>query len=348
MNTGSLSAGPRVRWRVSQANRSPRIALSYRRDDSLAITGRLYDRLRAVFGKENVFMDLDSIAAGADFREQISQTIGRTDLVIAIIGPKWAGPREDSTNRINDAGDIVRLEIASALTQQIPIIPLLVNNTPMPPPSHLPPEIRELAFRNALPLDSGLDFHVHVDRLLDAISKFVRPPPEHRPQHSPLHQWQTKTVVAVVAGLTAVLAGWGIWLAMAKQHRPISRTTSPTPVERTTSSESSTTAAPAATTSSGAEPASANQLDMALTAPPATSSQWSDPVSIPVGMQCYWESQRNNRGQRRPLYVLVNGTRTIYWDGRQPSLGVKVQRLEFRSANDEPVIVTYRLVPLGR
>ena len=54
------------------------IAISYRREDSLPIAGRLYDRLHAKFGKKNVFMDFDSIPPGADFRQHIKQMIERS------------------------------------------------------------------------------------------------------------------------------------------------------------------------------------------------------------------------------------------------------------------------------
>jgi hypothetical protein len=37
------------------------IAISYRREDSVPVAGRLYDRLEQRFGKQNVFMDFDSI-----------------------------------------------------------------------------------------------------------------------------------------------------------------------------------------------------------------------------------------------------------------------------------------------
>ena len=39
----------------------------------------------------------------------------------------------------------------------------------MPSPESLPEEIRELAFRNAMRIDSGVDFHPHMDRLIQAI-----------------------------------------------------------------------------------------------------------------------------------------------------------------------------------
>src|SRR5689334_10699370 len=131
------------------------IAISYRRDDSLPIAGRLYDRLQASFGKGNVFMDFDSIRPGLDFRSQIKETINRSDVVIALIGTRWTGNESDCPRRIDDPNDFVRLEIAHALERDIPIIPVLVNNTPLPKAEALPEEIRGLVYRHALPLDSG-------------------------------------------------------------------------------------------------------------------------------------------------------------------------------------------------
>ena len=49
----------------------PKIFLSYRRQDSVGVAGRIYDRLRAHFGDDAIFMDIDSIPFGVDFREHI-------------------------------------------------------------------------------------------------------------------------------------------------------------------------------------------------------------------------------------------------------------------------------------
>ena len=98
------------------------IAISYRREDSLPIAGRLYDRLQAKFGKKNVFMDFDSIPPGADFRQHIKQMIEQSNLVIAIIGPHWLGEQPDASRRIDNPADFVRLEIAYALERRIPRI----------------------------------------------------------------------------------------------------------------------------------------------------------------------------------------------------------------------------------
>src|SRR6478735_1731741 len=161
------------------------IAISYRRQDSSPVAGRLYDRLEAEFGKGTVFMDFDSIPYGVDFREHIKQTLQRAKVVIAIIGPEWTGGKEISNRRIDDPTDFVRLEVASALENGIPIIPVLVNNTPMPDAKNLPPELEGLAFRNGLALDTGIDFHHHADRLIAGIHRVIDPPKEATPPAAP-------------------------------------------------------------------------------------------------------------------------------------------------------------------
>jgi len=154
------------------------IAISYRRQDSSPVAGRLYDRLQAEFGKGNVFMDFDSIPYGVDFREHIKQTLQRAKVVVAIIGPEWTGGKDPASRRIDDPTDFVRLEVASALENGIPVIPVLVNNTPMPDAKNLPAELEGLAFRNGLALDTGIDFHHHADRLITGIRRVIDPAKE--------------------------------------------------------------------------------------------------------------------------------------------------------------------------
>ena len=195
------------------------IAISYRRQDSSPVAGRLYDRLQAEFGKGSVFMDFDSIPYGVDFREHIKQTLQRAKVIVAIIGPDWSGGKELSNRRIDDPTDFVRLEVASALENGIPIIPVLINNTPMPEAKNLPPELEGLAFRNGLALDTGIDFHHHADRLIAGIHRVVDPPKEAAPP-PPLPQvitpvkaetsarkfslvWPITIVIVALAGIAA-------------------------------------------------------------------------------------------------------------------------------------------------
>ena len=198
------------------------IAISYRRQDSSPVAGRLYDRLQAEFGKGSVFMDFDSIPYGVDFREHIKTTLQRAKVVVAIIGPDWSGGRDASNRRIDDPADFVRLEVASALENGIPIIPVLVNNTPMPEAKSLPPELEGLAFRNGLALDTGIDFHHHADRLIAGIHRVIDPPaapappvstPAQPPLSSPASRPSRKlfpfvATAAVLAAVGAIVASY--------------------------------------------------------------------------------------------------------------------------------------------
>ena len=187
------------------------IAISYRREDSVAIAGRLYDRLESAFGRENVFMDFDSIPAGVDFREYIISAIERSQLVIALIGPKWLGEK-DALRRIDDPDDFVRLEISCALARGISVLPVLVNNAEMPRPDQLPTNLRRLPLLNGLPLDSGRDFQLHVERLVGVI-KTIHPP---RGGVRARRRRAMKIAIAVAALLAgAILSVVTVWLKRA-------------------------------------------------------------------------------------------------------------------------------------
>jgi len=69
----------------------PTIVISYRRADAAGTAGRMFDRLRAHFGDGSVFMDIDSIPAGTNFRQHIRGILTSSDIVLAVIGPRWMG-----------------------------------------------------------------------------------------------------------------------------------------------------------------------------------------------------------------------------------------------------------------
>ncbi len=53
----------------------PRIFISYRRADSITMTGRIHDRLVARYGEKNVFKDVDDIPLGVDFRTVLEDEV---------------------------------------------------------------------------------------------------------------------------------------------------------------------------------------------------------------------------------------------------------------------------------
>jgi formylglycine-generating enzyme required for sulfatase activity len=150
-----------------------KIFLSYRRQDSAGVAGRIYDRLRAHFGDDAIFMDIDAIPIGVDFRQHITSALDQCGVLLAVIGRHWAG-EVGAPGRIDDPRDFVRIEIESALDRKLPVVPILIDRARMPAETDLPPSLAPLAYRNAIEVDQGRDFHHHVDRLIEGIEYHLR------------------------------------------------------------------------------------------------------------------------------------------------------------------------------
>ena len=131
----------------------PAIFISYRRGDAEGEAGRLFDDLSAQFGAKAIFMDVMDIKPGRDFRKVIDENVSSCGVLLAMIGKGWINARDDAgRRRLDDPQDFVRLETASALKRDIPVIPVLVHGASMPLAEQLPEELKELAYRNAVEL----------------------------------------------------------------------------------------------------------------------------------------------------------------------------------------------------
>ena len=104
-----------------------KIILSYRRADSDLVAGRMHDRLAKQYGNDSVFIDVDNIPVDQDYRQHIKDALTESDVLIVIVGPKWLGGSKRGQARIHDADDPVRVEVETALTNGIPIIPVLIG-----------------------------------------------------------------------------------------------------------------------------------------------------------------------------------------------------------------------------
>jgi hypothetical protein len=129
------------------------IFISYRREDAAAEAGRVFDHLKSINPKVTVFMDVDSIAGGANFERQIDSAIRSSDFFFAIIGKEWlTATDERGVRRIDKEDDFVRLELETALNLNARIVPILVGGARMPRRQELPSAIASLASFNAIEL----------------------------------------------------------------------------------------------------------------------------------------------------------------------------------------------------
>ncbi len=130
------------------------IFISYRRDDTEGQAGRLYEGLAAHFGDDRVFMDVAAIRAGRDFRREIEERVASCAVLLVLIGRQWLEARDTAgQRRLDDPADFVRLETGAALAKpDITVVPVLVGGARMPEAKDLPPDLKDLVFRNAVPL----------------------------------------------------------------------------------------------------------------------------------------------------------------------------------------------------
>jgi hypothetical protein len=120
-------------------------------------------------------MDVNAIQPGRDFRKAIDDCIHECSVLLAIVGREWLESKDASgRKRLEDETDFVRLEIASALGRDIPVIPVLVRGAKMPRADQLPSDLRELAYRNAVELTHAR-WKSDVQVLIQALRPHMKP-----------------------------------------------------------------------------------------------------------------------------------------------------------------------------
>jgi hypothetical protein len=132
-----------------------RIFISYRRQETEWPARHLYQVLVEDFSAEQVFKDVDNIDPGDDFDERITSAVGSCDVLLALIGPQWLTVADENGQpRLNNPEDYVRLEIETALTRKIRVIPILVDGARMPGKEELPDTLVQLAYRQAVEINA--------------------------------------------------------------------------------------------------------------------------------------------------------------------------------------------------
>jgi hypothetical protein len=152
-------------WTGSRVT-TAKVFISYRRGDSAGYAGRVMDRLGREFGRDLLFMDVDTIPLGTNFSKILHEEVAKCGALLALIGPNWLDARdENGTRRLDDSNDFVRIEISAALQRNIPVIPILLDGATIPKASQLPEDLKELASRNGLDIRHA-SFHDDMTRLI--------------------------------------------------------------------------------------------------------------------------------------------------------------------------------------
>ncbi|MCI0436776.1 MAG: toll/interleukin-1 receptor domain-containing protein [Gemmatimonadetes bacterium] len=177
--------------------------MSYRRADSAGYVRAVYERLAQRVGRDRVFLDVDAIEGGRDYRATLEEAIANADALVLVIGPRWLEERPGGGSRLHEPDDVVRFEIRTALSRDVRIVPVLVDGAAMPAAAALPDEIRALATRNALTVSNDR-FDADVRLLLSAL---VPAGAGTRAARAALG-----AAIAITAVFTIVATGWSAYV----------------------------------------------------------------------------------------------------------------------------------------
>lgn len=167
-----VSQEPQIPTQAVKTTKSA-IFISYRRGESTFYAVQLYDRLAEHFGKDRVFMDLDTIEPGDDFVEVITNYVSSCSILIALIHKTWLDAKDDEGRlRLLNPDDFVQLEISTALQRNIRVIPVLVQGASMPRSQDLPDSLSILSGRHALEL-SDSRWRSDVSKLIKVLQKHL-------------------------------------------------------------------------------------------------------------------------------------------------------------------------------
>jgi len=128
--------------------------------------GSLADRIDEVVGDGDPLAQGEhtktSVCSVTTSHTTIGEKLARTNLKQLI---NTYARDAHGNRRLNDPNDFLRIETATTLRRNIPVIPILVDGAKVPEADQLPKDLEELEQRNALEI-RHTSFHSDIDKLI--------------------------------------------------------------------------------------------------------------------------------------------------------------------------------------
>ncbi|MEO8416977.1 MAG: toll/interleukin-1 receptor domain-containing protein [Ginsengibacter sp.] len=186
---------------------STNIFISYRKDDSKWNTQLLYERLSQYFSQRVIFKDYNTIKPGEDYRQVIGNALKKCQVLLVIIGKNWANSKyENDQQRLRDPEDLLRIEVETALSRNIRVIPVLFDNITMPSKTWLPESLWPLTLRQSISVSES-NFDYDIRHLAEAIKNRHIDDDSTRPLLQKILRYRTMLTVVVFTLLVAAVTG---------------------------------------------------------------------------------------------------------------------------------------------
>jgi len=132
------------------------IFINYRREDAEGYAITLQNHLAKHFGTTQLSIDVGNIAPGINIITAIENSLASCKVMLVLIGARWLNATDEQGHRqLNNPHDPLRIEIESALNNQLHLIPVLIHDTPMPSTDALPESLAPLAHCDAIKISSN-------------------------------------------------------------------------------------------------------------------------------------------------------------------------------------------------
>lgn len=145
-----------------------RVFVSYRRADGAYGVGWIAERLKSldlVNEVQTAFHDA-ALRAGDDFHDALEAELESCELVLAVIGPHWAGQSPTGgPSRIQDEDDWVVREIATAFRMNKRVVPVILTGGGHPRAAEIHPSIHPLTRLHAVRFADGRDLETLVTQV---------------------------------------------------------------------------------------------------------------------------------------------------------------------------------------
>ncbi|MFJ8489368.1 hypothetical protein ACIRBZ_13525 [Streptomyces sp. NPDC094038] len=152
---------------------TPSLFTNFRRADTGSVGPHIDTKLQSEFGPQAAFRDQRSLPKALDYREHLERALRKCDLLLVVVGARWASVSDAQGRRLIDRpDDWVRREIALAGGYKLPVLPVLVDDAQLPDEDELPTDIRYLVHRQAVYFRPHQE-HIDFPPLLAAIREAV-------------------------------------------------------------------------------------------------------------------------------------------------------------------------------
>ncbi|CAM4077937.1 AAA family ATPase [Kibdelosporangium persicum] len=149
------------------------VFINYRTGDGEFAATLITRVLVARFGAEHVFLASRSIRPGEDFAQKILERLRQSDVLLAVIGPRWHSVTDRQRRReVDGTDDWVHREIAEAFRYGLRVIPVFLDHTIGLAEPELPADLAPLARCQFLRLSHRNDTR-DLARLVDELGDLV-------------------------------------------------------------------------------------------------------------------------------------------------------------------------------